>query len=355
MSLYNYEYDTDFSNFTPLSEKLLKREKELEKKLRKRDQGKEKNDQKRILNQCLLCKSDHLFTEIDGYIVCKGCGLVSRQIISDEPEWNNYTKNDGTFTNNSRCGKDTSNDINPFINQLSTYVPKGSKSTVIKDNVLIKSDISRFHIQQSYNHLQKSFNDVQTIIDTNTVNNYSPIIVTTAKKLWGEVMKSKKIVRAGPRKGLITCCLYYACIHHNCPKSPQEISRDFGFNDVKNFNKGDREFNKIFENNEKWSHLLTKDITTVHYFGQFCSKLEADKIIKLGSSFYLTKKCMSLHEELNDKLVSVFPKNAACAIIFYICKKQGYHVTKTTLSKSLGICAPTLGKTVKIINDITKD
>lgn len=299
------------------------------------------------IKNCLDCSSSYLFT-IDGYLVCSECGLVLKSDISEEADWNNYT--DGK--NNSRCGKSCSSEINPFINPLSTFLPKGSKSFVNKDGKYTECDISRLHSQNSYNHLQKSYNQVENTIDNCTHDRYSNNVIITTKKLWAEIMKSKKITRGEPRLGLIACCCYYACIFHSCPRSPIEICNDFGLLDTKNFNKGDKEFKEVFENQPEWSCLLTQSLDTENYFIRFCSKLESEKNIKQGTSFILTKKCKEFYDDIKEEFLDVFPKSAAGGVIYYVCKRENIPITKNRLSKCVGVCTPTLSKAVKSIEKI---
>ena len=69
--------------------------------------------------------------------------------------------------------------------------------------------------------------------------------------LWGQIMLKRKLTRAGVRKGLIACCLYYSCLSHKCPRTPLEICKDFHMKDTKQFNKGDKEFRETFETSSK--------------------------------------------------------------------------------------------------------
>lgn len=177
----------------------------------------------------------------------------------------------------------------------------------------------------------------------------------TAKMLWGEIMKAKKVTRAGVRKGLIACCLFYACVHYDCTRSPLEICQDFGMEDTKQFNKGDKEFKETFENIPKWSHLLMKTSNSEDYFSRFCSDLEVNHLIKEGIAFQLAKECRELYETIKEKLIGLFPKSAACGIIFWVMKKKKMNITKTSLSKVLNICNPTLSRTCGIITEILGD
>jgi transcription initiation factor TFIIIB Brf1 subunit/transcription initiation factor TFIIB len=302
---------------------------------------------------CGIIADENDVINSDGYIICSLCGLVLSSKISDSAEWNNYTDSGGYSSNNSRCGTSTkTTDINPFTSELSSFVPKGVKNVCFQDGKMIKYDISKLHIKNSFNHLQKSFNGVESILENITSDKYPKRIVMTATMLWGEIMKTKKVTRAGVRKGLIACCLYYSCIHYNCTRSPLEICKDFGMEDTKQFNKGDKEFKDTFENIPAWSHLLTKTSNSDDYFSRFCSDLEMHHLIKEGLAFQLAKECRETYETIKYDLVGLFPKSSACGIIFWVMKKNKIPVTKTNLSKALNICSPTLSKTCQAIVDL---
>jgi len=288
----------------------------------------------------------------DGYIICALCGLVLSGRISENAEWTNYTDG-GIPINNSRCGNSTkTTDINPFPNELASFVPRGLKNIYFQDGKMISYDISKLHIQTHNNYFHKSFNNVENQLDKFANDKYSGRIIMTAKLLWAEIMKLKKITRSGVRKGLIACCLYYACIHYDCTRSPLEICKDFGMSDTRNFNKGDREFQQTFENSGKWAHLLTKTSNSDDYFNRFCSNLESRHIIKEGMAFKLAKECHEIYTLVKKYLVGIFPKNAAGGILLWVLKYNKIPVAKYTLSKILGICGSTLTKTYEIVEEL---
>jgi transcription initiation factor TFIIIB Brf1 subunit/transcription initiation factor TFIIB len=313
---------------------------------------------------CTSCISDENdIIESDGFYVCILCGIVIGQRISDLAEWSNYTDSSGCSSNNSRCGNVIkSTDINPFTTNSSSFVPKGVNNVCYENGKIMKYDISRVHMKNNFNHLQKSFNIVEDHMDHITNDKYSKRVVMTAKTLWGEIMNTtktkengdlvRKITRAGVRKGLIACCLYYSCIHYDSTRSPLEICQDFGMPDTKQFNKGDKEFKEVFENVPKWCHLLTKTSNSEDYFSRFCSELEMHHIIKEGVAFNLAKDCREIYEQIKDKLHGLFPKSSACGIIFWVMKHKKISITKTNLSKVLGICGPSLSKCCSIVVEI---
>lgn len=303
---------------------------------------------------CTKCVSnENDLTITDGYVICSLCGTVLSNRVSDMVEWNTYTDTAGTCLTNSRCGSIIkTTEINPFANNLFSFVPKGTKNVYYKDGKPVNYDLSKMHIKNNSNHLQKSFSVVENYLENVAENKYSKCVVVTAKTLWGEIMKSKKVTRAGVREGLIACCLYYSCVHYGCVRSPIEICKDFGMSDTKNFNKGDKEFKETFENNEKWSYLLTKTSNPDEYFSRFCSELEIKTIIKEHTAFKFANECRTVHESVKSGLNGLSPKSIACGIICWVIKKNKTAVTKVELLKILGICSPTLSKTYQSIVDI---
>jgi len=224
-----------------------------------------------VIENCPEClKNDLEISNETGYVVCTNCGVVISNIISDSAEWNNYNGPD-----KSRCGPIES--LNPFSGALNTFVPKGSNSYILKDNLYIKCDIYKLHIQNSYNNLQKSYDQTSSQIDNIQIQD---IIKDTAKKMWSIVMKSGIVIRSGPRKGLLACCLYYASLYHGIPRSPIEISNIFNMSDTKNFNKGLKEYRSIFEQNQDYRHLLVQSSVATDYFTRFCTALKTSKLIQ---------------------------------------------------------------------------
>jgi len=68
-----------------------------------------------------------------------------------------------------------------------------------------------------------------------------------------------------------------------------------------------------------------------------------DELTKVSSNEMSSNK--------SKELSSIFPKNLACSIIYLVCLKENFSITKIKLSKCLNICYPTLCKSIKIIED----
>ena len=288
---------------------------------------------KESIENCIFCNSFNIDSDLEtGYVVCVDCGSILNTIISEDVDFSESNQTDST---------------NPFSPVLSTYLPKGSNSYILKNNEYIKCDIYKLHVQNSYNNLQKSYDQVTSVIDN--ITTLSDSIKDLSKKLWSIVMKSGLVIRSGPRKGLIACCIYYSCIYYDVPRSPLEICIELGLSDTKNFNKGLKEFRSIFEQTE-YKHLLTKSTTAMDYFVRLCSDMSIAKIIQENISFQLSQKCINKYEDIKLKIEeSIFPKNLACSIIYIVCRQENIALTKIKLSKCLNICYPTLCKTIKLL------
>jgi len=102
---------------------------------------------------CDNCNSDNT-TISNGNIVCMLCGITIKRVVSESAEWSNHLDSSGNSSNNSRCGSIiNSTEINPFINDLVSFTPKGTKNIFIKDGKIIKYDICKIHIKNSQNYL----------------------------------------------------------------------------------------------------------------------------------------------------------------------------------------------------------
>ncbi len=259
------------------------------------------------------------------YNVCISCGTIVHDIISED-------------INN----KYIDDNLNPF-SKLSTIMQKGSNSFICKNGKYIKHDIYKLHVQTNYDNKQKSYNETDNIINNYTRGKYNDNILKTSKELWVEIMKSNKIVRGSCRKGLIMCCIYYSCIYHNCNRTPLEISNDFCQEDNKIFNKGDKIFKEIFKDNEKWSFIISTNVSCENYINRFCNKLVENKLIKECNTIKIN--VLDNYNLIKDKLNYISPSNLAISLIYYNCK----NIDKFMFSNCFNISTNLLLKNYNII------
>lgn len=322
------------------------------------------------VNDDCVMSSDN-FVETNGQVICSICG-TSQYTIHEDQEWNNYMDSQGGFQKGkARCSVPSASE-NVF-SECGTFMPQGFKiqmtvkvcgsctgkngrkvyfhsfddkeckkcggTTYTKE--VIYRDLSRLHMRINYNHKEKSYNLVKTYMENVCTEKYPTVVINTAMQLWEEVMKSNKLTRAGVREGLIACCIYYACIHNNCPLPVEKICSDFKMKGNGNFNKGDKEFRHVFEHSTTWSHLLKNTIDPNDLFTDFCNKLELPYKYVQKSREYVNK--YRLHR------LPIDSKSVAAGVIFIIAKDNGYVLKKVDVCKKLGVCNPTLTKSENLI------
>lgn len=371
----------DEYNVTPLAEKQLYND-VIWKDFNPRNDDNDDSDDDSVFsdtdgNYCIndeCCAPQSYFVINKGTSMCNKCGFLQKQIL-EEQEWNNYTDSTGGYSkDNSRCPY-PSNSNNPFESEHKTFIPKGyminftvkaclnescrrffhdmdstscsrcGGTEYVKKN--IKRDLSMIHIRQCYNHREKSYNNVKHEILAYCTDKYSGCVINTATELWGEIMKANKLTRGGVRKGLIACCIYYSCIHNKCPLTIDQVCKDFDMEDSVNFNKGNKEFQQVFEISKKWAHVLTNTVTSDSLFAPFCEKL--------GMEFKFIKKCEHFYEKLKiGTKLRVAPKSAASGVIYFMCKHMGKDVSVEEISKKLNVCVPTLTKTIDLISELVE-
>lgn len=292
--------------------------------------------------ECKECGTDSSeFITIDGYITCQECGTVQDTFISEEPEWGNYKNDDGSGIDKARA-YNSKDEMNPFSGSHGTRMSSGMRFEYMKDGKKKSFDLSKLHDQMNYSHKQRAYDTVRNYLENMLATKFHNSIIHTAQVLWGEIAQTKKIYRDGVRRGLIACCVYYSCLHHKNMYSPLEICKLFNMEDTKDFLKGDKVFTDIFADNKNWNSLLQKTSNSDCFFGQFCEKLKME--------WHLQRKCSVLYNFHKKKLTQVIPKSAAAGCIFYVLTTESNNtISRTTISKELGVCIPTLLKVFKII------
>lgn len=285
--------------------------------------------------RCDGCGSETMLMD-SGYFVCTSCGLVNTIHISNEGEWNNY---DGV--DNSRCGL---SECEPFMESLTTFVPKGSRSFVVKNGRLVSTDISSYHFHQSINSKQISYNTIKNVFDN--MSNYTIGVINMCKNMWVEIIKSEKIFRGGVRKGLIGNCVYYSCLINNVPRTSNEICTDLNI-ETKDFNKGNKIFMEIFENNNNYNIFL-KNNEINDYFLRLCSILSQTNVTKLNP-YVIQKECLINYNNNYEKINNLSLNTIVYGILYYTCLKIGIKISKSEFSKKFDICIPSLTKIMKII------
>lgn len=280
------------------------------------------------LNHCQHKKVDSENRES----VCVECGLVLNDQIYEKNEWNSYKNEQGAFKDCCQRGDNYVSD-NPY--DTPTIIPGINKNSLMM----------RIHYSETFSHKQKTFWKTTEKLESycNTLN-LNPRIIPTAKIMWHTCMESGKLTRASVRMGLISACLYYACIHNNCSVDRHDIISKTDGNQ-KGFLKGEKIFLEIMEKVNAYSHLgkETINIKENDAFFKFCSDL--------GLPFNAHQICNDIYTKYLDKLDSVSPKSITAGILFYVVKHklELKQPSKSKISQVVKVCIPTINKVVSLI------
>ena len=279
-----------------------------------------------------------IYNQKEGNEICLDCGIVTCCKIFDSCEWNNYKTDDGKFDLSSQRADLYVSD-NPY--EIGGSIPGLNKNSLAM----------RMHIQQTFSHKQKTFWKI-----SEKFQHYISLIgihqgvLPTAKDMWHICMESGKLTRASVRSGLISACLYYACIHNNLPVDRQKLIDNTEGNQ-KGFLKGEKIFLEIMESHKVYNQLGKQkiDIKENDTFVKFCSILELP--------FKTVHTCNEIYTQYLDKLDSVTPKSITAGILFFVVKHKLNlkQPSKAKISQIVNVCIPTINKVVSILETISKD
>ena len=292
-------------------------------------------------DNCPGIETDFVTDYASGDCICTLCGVVQEErMISQSPDWNSYPTDGGKIQNKSRCG--WTDPCNPFDTHC-TFIPKGCKTTVyLKDGSKRIYDLAKWQSRLVYSSKQKSFSIVAKEFQTMLEKSRIPkIILNLCKKLWGEVMKNGKINRGGNRKGMIACCLLYACCYNEVPRYREEIAKIMNI-ELGEITKGEPLFRDALENSQ-YSFILKHSLDTESMFPRFLGKLKLD--------YKFVSECHKVKQDCEEELSFVAPKSAVAAIICYVLRNihKLKKPTKKEITTVTGVCNPTMNKTVKYI------
>ena len=285
-----------------------------------------------------ICGCSHVNLICDkreGCKICADCGIVVQSQVYESCEWNNYKSEDGTFNNSSQRADLYVSD-NP-------YDKGGSIPGIYNKNSLAM----RMHLQQTFSHKQKTFwKTSEKFMHYIELLEIHRCVLPTAKDMWHVCMESGKLTRASVRNGLISACLYYACIYNNLPVDRQKLIDNTEGNQ-KGFLKGEKVFHEIMEKHNIYNFLGKQkiDIKENDTFVKFCNMLELP--------FKTVHICNEIYTKNVDSLDSVTPKSITAGILFFVVKNKLNlkYPSKAKISSVVNVCIPTINKVVKFLEE----
>jgi len=290
------------------------------------------NKESLITLKCISCNSDNLVADnSEGHMVCQNCGVVNKELLDKNPEYNNNSK-----ASNYGCPS-------------SYFFPKSALGSKIKTRGYNK--ISSLQCQGQMPYKEKSL-----LIVLNTIQikckkyNITQSIIDSAKILYKKVTDSKhtkgnrkgknRIMRCINRRSMIAACVFYACKLQKEPRSPKEIADIYDL-EIKHVNRGCRKFLDYIDINT--FHTQFKSSQSTDFIERFAKKLNID------NDFIKIAKDISENIHKLDIASTHEPPSVAAGCLLLIINMYHLDITKKQISDIFKISDVTISKTYRRI------
>jgi len=276
----------------------------------------------------------------DGLPVCTSCGVVDSIYIDDSAEWFNNVSEDGTVTDNTRCGQPQ--DLALFSEQWGsgTVIQTTGKSSYAQKR------ISKINFHMSMNHRDRALYHAYQSIENpcKTILGVPDMVIRDAKIMYRR-FNTDKLTRGAIRTGIKANCVLYACKMNNVPRTTREIADAFEI-PTKDISRTTELFRDTL--------LPREEVKKKTDSGSVITK-PTDVLSRLLNEFNLEgkralrAKCHKMAEKLEDcvPLMGKTPSSIAAVIVL---KVLGETVTKQEIISKCSISMPTLNKIETIVN-----
>ena len=200
--------------------------------------------------KCNDCKSRNI-VELDGFYVCKDCGLCNDCIIDSGQEWRFYGADDNKGSDPSRCDIPT-NELLPKTS-IGALIGFGTKEN--KTSKQLRNMNYWNAIPYRETSLIESFNNI-TIMSQNS--GISQCIIEEAKIMYKKVTDIKSSRRT-KKEAMKAGSIMLACKLKGVPRNCNEIARIFKLKNNKTFRKSIKTFEEIWNNIQMVENCITKD------------------------------------------------------------------------------------------------
>ena len=288
---------------------------------------------------CKNCKSTSIVDDFsNGTMVCTDCGLVKEDILIDETaEWNFGGEEAAYSKDPSRCGGPTNAllEKSSLSTMINTTRAKGNNYTMAK-----------IHQQQSMNYVERSlyhvFEEIQKMAGDK--GNLSQAIIEQAKAYYKKISE-KRLSRGSVRRGLIACCILYACKAHNVPRSVKEIGEMCNIS-VAILNKT----TKIFTTLLKDEVDNTNGVNVDDLISRFCNVFQFDH----KEHHSILRDVRKVHDYVLDHniLHGKTPTSVASGIIYFILQHRGYEIDKNLIVAHHKVSFVTLNKIQAVLKQV---
>jgi len=218
---------------------------------------------------CKNCNSSDKIAEdnVQGILVCIGCGTILSELFDEGAEWNNYSNYEGKegFV---RCSSTTN-----------AFLPQSSLGSTIAC-----SNNSRIKILQNWSlmpYKERSLNIVLKEIQNKCrtagivkcIEDDAKILyknIRESKYLYGKNKGRNGLTRGANRKSLVAACIFFACKRKGKTRSPKEIAKMFDLK-YKAVTKGCKAFQKLIK--QKFMQNDINISNPEHFIMRYCRDL----------------------------------------------------------------------------------
>lgn len=289
--------------------------------------------------ECKFCDNGSIVEDkYEGIVVCTNCGSINEQYLIDQSaEWN-FGPEEAMYSKDpSRCGGP--------VNYL---LEKSSMSTMMTyASYKTHGNLKRLHQQTSMDYVERSRYHVFEEINKMAVDKGNlPQVVVELSKYYYMEMSKKRLSRGAIRKGLIACCIYYACKQNKVTRSTKEIS------EMCNVSTSDiNRCVKIFK--EHMDQIMTskchENTKVDDLYSRVINKLGLDRT----QCAILSKKVNHVAEKVEEHclLNGKTPTAISATIVYYCCLQSQINITKKQIVDNNSVSNVTLNKLYSILTD----
>lgn len=278
--------------------------------------------------KCKSCGSTKLYLdEAKGYVVCQDCAVIHKEILNDNPEFNN------DMNGKSRYGAPSN-----------YFYPKSALGTKIKSRSFNRITALQRQGQMPYreksllcvlNNLQKKCKEHG--ITQSTIDNAKILYkkVTDCKHTKGSRKGKSRIMRCINRKAMIAACVFFGSQFQGDTRSPKEIAEIFSL-DVKHVNRGCRKFQDLVDLQTMQFEVMCSQSSD--FIERYCQKL------KLNESYIKIAKDVAKNIYKLDLASTHEPPSVAAGSLLLVTTLYRLDLTKKKISEVFGISDVTISK-----------
>ena len=291
---------------------------------------------------CKNCKTRSISEDVvNGTIVCTKCGIIKEDYMIDNRSESIFMNGDDGKKDPSRCGIP----INPLLE-------KSSMSTMIQQTNR-HHFMRRLHNQMSMDYVERSrYHVFEKIYKMGgEIGKLSPVIIDQAKCYYKQISE-RKLSRGVIRKGLIACCIMYACKSLNVPRSIKEISVMTDV-PVTTLNKTSKLFMKLMGDDiqsVQGRNARLEFTDSTHLINRYCNLLHLENKNDENRLIHEVRR-IDHDMKANGILDCKTPTAITSGMIVYAANNLENSVSKSTVSDMFHISVVTINKIVKMISE----